>query len=97
MPAPEPGQNLPKGRVPGLCGAVDDELDESRSSGRPRPAAKMRIGQLILLEGRRYTIEGIDPMSVHPKRLHLRDVQTGEHSFRPLADVQRLEPVRKRP
>jgi hypothetical protein len=47
----------------------------------------MRIGQLILLEGRRYIVEGVDPMSADPKRVHLRDVKTGRAVTRLLADV----------
>jgi hypothetical protein len=52
----------------------------------------MAIGDLVLYQGRRYVLRGIDPMSVTDRRAELQDEETGER-IRVLVDD--VEPVDK--
>jgi len=49
----------------------------------------MNIGDLVLHQGRRYYLRGLDPMSVPDRRAVLEDAETGE---RLLAPVDEIEP-----
>jgi hypothetical protein len=53
----------------------------------PRTAA-MKIGDLVLFEGRRYYLRGLDPMSVSNRQALLEDAQTGEEVSVPADDVE---------
>ena len=48
----------------------------------------MAIGDLVLYNGRRYYLRGIDPMSVSDRRALLEDAETGEYVRVPYAEVQ---------
>ena len=48
----------------------------------------MAIGDLVLYNGRRYYLRGIDPMSVSDRRALLEDAETGEHVRVPYEEVQ---------
>ena len=43
----------------------------------------MKIGELVLHEGRRYYLRGLDPMSVPERQAFLEDAMTGEACTRP--------------
>ena len=51
--------------------------------------AAMNIGDLVLHQGRRYYLRGLDPMSVPDRRAMLEDAETGERLSVP---VEELEP-----
>ena len=48
----------------------------------------MAIGDLVLHQGRRYKLLGIDPMSVTDRLADLEDLETGERVRVPLAEVE---------
>ncbi|HZB22885.1 MAG TPA: hypothetical protein VE444_03485 [Gaiellaceae bacterium] len=48
----------------------------------------MAIGDLVLYNGRRYYLRGIDPMSVSDRRALLEDVETGEYVRAPYQEVR---------
>ncbi len=48
----------------------------------------MKIGDLVLYQGRTYYLRGLDPMSVPNRRALLEDAQTGEEVFAPVDDVE---------
>jgi hypothetical protein len=50
------------------------------------PAA-MKIGDLVLFQGRPYYLRGLDPMSVPDRRVILEDLETGEELTAPADDV----------
>ena len=47
----------------------------------------MRIGDLVLYQGRAYYLRGLDPMSVTDRRAELEDVFTHERISVPLDEV----------
>ena len=47
----------------------------------------MAIGDLVLYEGRRYVLVGIDPMSVTNRQAELRDPATGEQLRVPVDEL----------
>jgi hypothetical protein len=49
----------------------------------------MKIGDLVLHEGRHYYLRGLDPMSVPERQAFLEDASTGEQRTVP---VDELEP-----
>ena len=51
--------------------------------------AAMNIDDLVLHQGRRYYLRGLDPMSVPDRRAVLEDAETGE---RVLVPVEEIEP-----
>ena len=57
------------------------------------PAA-MKIGDLVLYQGRPYYLRGLDPMSVPDRRVILEDPKTGEELTVPADDVSAAEPSR---
>jgi hypothetical protein len=48
----------------------------------------MAIGDLVLYNGRRYYLRGIDPMSVSDRTALLEDAETGEAVRVPLDEVE---------
>ena len=48
----------------------------------------LSIGDLVLYNGRRYYLRGIDPMSVSDRRALLEDAETGEHVRVPYEEVE---------
>ncbi|HEY6835434.1 MAG TPA: hypothetical protein VI142_03100 [Gaiellaceae bacterium] len=54
----------------------------------------MKIGDLVLYQGRTYYLRGLDPMSVPDRRVILEDPKTGEESTVPADDVSAVEPSR---
>jgi len=50
--------------------------------------AAMKIGDLVLYQGRTYYLRGLDPMSVPNRRALLEDAETGEDVFAPVDDVE---------
>jgi hypothetical protein len=55
------------------------------------PAA-MKIGDLVLYQGRSYYLRGLDPMSVPDRRVILEDPETGQELAVPADDVSAAEP-----
>jgi hypothetical protein len=53
--------------------------------------AAMAIGDLVLYQGRRYVLLGIDPMSVSERRAELEDLESGERVLVPFDDVAPLD------
>jgi hypothetical protein len=49
--------------------------------------AAMKIGDLVLYQGRAYYLRGLDPMGVPDRRFILEDSETGEELTVPAADV----------
>jgi hypothetical protein len=58
--------------------------------------AAMNIGDLVLYEGRRYYLRGLDPMGVPERQAFLEDAMTGEARAVP-ADELEGEPPPDRP
>ena len=54
--------------------------------------AAMKIGDLVLYQGRPYYLRGLDPMSVTDRRVILEDPETGEELAVPADDVSTVEP-----
>jgi hypothetical protein len=58
--------------------------------------AAMNIGEIVLYEGRRYYLRGLDPMGVPQRQAFLEDALTGEARTAP-ADELELEAPPDRP
>ncbi len=56
----------------------------------------MNIGEIVLYDGRRYYLRGLDPMGVPQRQAFLEDALTGEPRTVPADDLE-LEPPRQRP
>ena len=54
--------------------------------------AAMNIGDLVLHQGRRYYLRGLDPMSVPDRRAVLEDAETGEEITAPIAELESPPP-----
>jgi len=50
--------------------------------------AAMNIGDLVLHQGRRYYLRGLDPMSVPDRRAMLEDAETGERHSAPVEEIE---------
>jgi hypothetical protein len=50
------------------------------------PAA-MKIGDLVLYQGRRYYLRGLDPMSVPERQAFLEDAETGDEVTAPIDEI----------
>ena len=49
--------------------------------------AAMNIDDLVLHEGRRYYLRGLDPMSVPDRQAMLEDAETGERLSVPVEEI----------
>jgi hypothetical protein len=56
----------------------------------------MNIGDLVLYQGRRYYLRGLDPMSVPDRQAFLEDAMTGEAAMVPVDEVAPV-PLDERP
>ncbi len=54
--------------------------------------AAMKIGDLVLFQGRSYVLRGLDPMGVPERRVILEDPKTGQELAAPAEEVSRAEP-----
>lgn len=54
------------------------------------------LGQRVIWRGRIYVIDGVDPMSVRPQRVHLRDSRTGDLIRIRLTDLTTRQDERER-
>ena len=54
--------------------------------------AAMKIGDLVLYQGRPYYLRGLDPMGVPERRVILEDPETGEEIAALAAEVRPAEP-----
>ena len=52
----------------------------------------MKIGDLVLHEGRRYYLRGLDPMSVPNRQAFLEDASTGEACTAPVDEIEVVPP-----
>jgi hypothetical protein len=52
------------------------------------PTAAMKIGDLVVYQGRAYYLRGLDPMGVPDRRMILEDPETGKELTVPAADVE---------
>jgi hypothetical protein len=52
----------------------------------------MKIGDLVLHQGKLYVLRGVEPMSVHERKAELEDPATGERLRVPCAEIE--EPPR---
>ena len=52
----------------------------------------MKIGDLVLYQGRPYVLRGLDPMGVPKRRVILEDPETGQEVAVPAEEVSRAEP-----
>jgi hypothetical protein len=50
----------------------------------------MKIGDLVLHDGRRYYLRGLDPMSVPDRQAFLEDAFTGEARMVPVDEIEPL-------
>ena len=57
----------------------------------------MKIGNLVLHNGRRYYLRGLDPMSVPDRQAFLEDAMTGEAAMVPVVEVARVPPDERPP
>ena len=48
----------------------------------------MNIGELVLHQGRRYYLRGLDPMSVPDRQAFLEDAMTGEALMVPVTEIE---------
>ena len=48
----------------------------------------MKIGDLVLHEGRHYYLRGLDPMSVPERQAFLEDASTGEQCTVPVDEIE---------
>jgi hypothetical protein len=48
----------------------------------------MNIGDLVLHQGRRYYLRGLDPMSVPNRQAFLEDAMTGEARMVPVDEIE---------
>jgi hypothetical protein len=48
----------------------------------------MKIGELVLYQGRRYYLRGLDPMGVPDRQAFVEDALTGEACAVPLAELE---------
>jgi hypothetical protein len=48
----------------------------------------MNIGDLVLHQGRRYYLRGLDPMSLPDRRAMLEDAETGEQVSVPFEEIE---------
>jgi hypothetical protein len=53
--------------------------------------AAMKLGDLVLYEGKTYYLRGLDPMSVPDRRVFLEDAQTGDEVSAPVTEVEPIE------
>jgi hypothetical protein len=51
----------------------------------------MKLGNLVLYQGRTYYLRGLDPMSVPDRRVFLEDAETGEEVAAPATEVEAIE------
>jgi hypothetical protein len=51
-------------------------------------AAAMKIGDLVLYQGRPYYLRGLDPMSVPDRQAFLEDAFTSEECTAPIAELE---------
>jgi hypothetical protein len=54
--------------------------------------AGMKIGDLVLYQGRPYVLRGLDPMGVPERRVILEDPKTGQEVAAPADEVSLAEP-----
>jgi hypothetical protein len=72
-------------------------------SDRTKPAdgrlsnCGMKIGDLVLHEGRRYYLRGLDPMSVPDRQAFLEDAFTGEARMVPVDQIEPVPPDERPP
>jgi len=57
----------------------------------------MKIGDLVLHDGRRYYLRGLDPMSVPERKAILEDALTGEPRMVPIDEIEPLPPGERPP
>jgi hypothetical protein len=57
----------------------------------------MKIGELVLHDGRRYYLRGLDPMSVPDRQAILEDALTGEARMVPVDEIESLPPGERPP
>jgi hypothetical protein len=48
----------------------------------------MKIGDLVLYQGRHYYLRGFDPMSVPNRQAFLEDAMTGEERTAPVDEIE---------
>jgi hypothetical protein len=56
------------------------------------PTAAMKIGDLVLYQGRSYYLRGLDPMGVPERRVILEDPDTGEEVAALASEVSSADP-----
>jgi hypothetical protein len=52
----------------------------------------MKIGDIVLHQGRRYYLRGLDPMSVPNRQAFLEDAMTGEALMVPVDEIEPVPP-----
>jgi len=57
----------------------------------------MNIGDLVLYQGRRYYLRGLDPMSVPDRQAFLEDAMSGEAAMVPVDEVEPVPPGERPP
>ena len=59
--------------------------------------AAMKIGELVLHQGRRYYLRGLDPMSVPERQAFLEDAMTGEAHVVRVSEIEPEQPPESPP
>jgi len=67
---------------------VDTGTPDDASGTALGASAAMRIGDLVLYDGRLYVLRGVEPMSVDDRKAELEDPETGNRVRVPLDEVE---------
>lgn len=54
----------------------------------------MDIGDIVMYGGKRFSVQGLDPVGAEPRLIYLRDVKTGEAISVPFAEPSDATPGR---
>jgi hypothetical protein len=68
----------------------------NRADGRLNHCG-MKIGDIVLHEGRRYYLRGLDPVSVPDRKAFLEDALTGEARMVPVDEIEPTPPGERPP
>ena len=69
--------------------STDEKIMGARVAAPALPARlrRMELNDTVIFDGRRYVVVGVDPMSVRPQRVYLRDLNGGEEVTRLYDDL----------
>jgi hypothetical protein len=71
--------------------------DRQKAADGRLSKCRMKIGELVLHDGRRYYLRGLDPMSVPDRQAILEDALTGEPRMVTVNEIKPLPPGERPP